>query len=204
MTSAKTHGPPELNHRYACIVDRDATTLAALISSYLSVPGKYLPLFLLRRVHLAQTDEGLGFMSEAYVAELMAGQDSVFIANALRRMGAPKYLILAGLNEAQKSYLSFPKESTVIEIADVSEVESKLLPLTEGQDVLRCKAEDVLSGLLVAQRRRKRLVLDQAAAPLPEIVQLRHAAIVVERLDDPATVVAINYGNAVDVKCALS
>ena len=109
MEIAKTHEPPELNHRYACIVDRDATTLAALISSYLFLPGTYLPLFLLRRVHVAQTGEEMGFMSEAYIAELMAGQDSVFIGNALRRIGAPQYLILAGLNEAQKTYLRVPK-----------------------------------------------------------------------------------------------
>ncbi len=146
MGSAKTHEPPKLNERYACIVDRDATALAALISSYLFIPGTYLPLFLLRRVHVVQSCEELGFMSEAYVAELMAGQDSVFIGNALGRMGAPQYLILAGLNEAQKSYLLLPKGSTVIEIADVSEVESKLLPLTDVREELKCRAEDVLSG----------------------------------------------------------
>src|SRR5713226_4355908 len=145
MTDAKTSEPPKLNHRYACIVDRDATALAALISSYVFVPGTYLPLFLLRRVHVAQTDEETGFLSEAYVAELMAGQDSVFIGNALNRMGAPKYLILAGLNEG---YLHLPKGSTVIEIADVSEVESKLLSLTEVREELRCKAEDILSALV--------------------------------------------------------
>src|SRR6266852_4395561 len=83
MGSAKTHEPPKLNERYACIVDRDATALAALISSYLFIPGTYLPLFLLRRVHVVQSCEELGFMSEAYVAELMAGQDSVFIGKAL-------------------------------------------------------------------------------------------------------------------------
>jgi len=198
MTDAKTLQPPKLDHRYVCIVDRDATSLAALISSYLFVPGAYLPLFFLRGVQVAQTDEELGFMTEAYVAELMAGQDSVFISNALGRMGAPKYLILAGLNEAQKSYLNLPKGSTVIEIGDVSEVESKLLPLTDLREELKCKAEDILRGLVVAQRRRKRLVLDKDAPPLPEVVQLQSAAVVVEQLDDPAAVVAINYGNSVD------
>ena len=203
MRSAKTDEPPKLNHRYACIVDRDAIPLAALISSYLFVPDTYLPLFLLRRVHVAQADEEIGFMSEAYVAELMAGQDSVFIGNALGRMGAPKYLILAGLNEAQKSYLLLPKGSTVIEIKDVSEVESKLLPLTEVREELKCKAEDILRGLVVAQRRGKRLVLDQNAPPRPEIVQLQNAAVVVEQLDDAAAVVAINYGNAVNASVLL-
>src|SRR5579859_2317876 len=120
MAPGKTQEPPKLNQRYACIVDRDATLLAALISSYLYIPGAYLPLFLLRTVYVTQAEEDLGFLSEAYVAELMAGQDSAFIANALARIGAPEYLILAGLNEAQKSYLHIPNGSTVVEIADVS------------------------------------------------------------------------------------
>src|SRR5258708_2012433 len=203
MEIAKPHEPPKLNHRYACIVDRDATTLAALISSYLFLPGSYLPLFLLRRVHVAQTGEEMGFMSEAYIAELMAGQDSVFIGTALRRIGAHQSLTLAGLNEAQKTYLRVPKASTVIEIADASEVEPKLLPLTDIREELKCKAENILSGLVVAQRRRKRLILDQNAPPLPEIVQLQNAAVVVEQLDDPAAVVAINYGNAVNASVLL-
>jgi hypothetical protein len=203
VTDTKTPEPPKLNHRFACIVDRDAISLAALVSSYLFVPGTYLPLFLLRKVHVAQTDEGIGFLSEAYVAELMAGQDGVFIGNALGRMRAPQYLILAGLNEAQKSYLLLPKGSTLIEIADVSEVESKLLPLAEVREELKCKAEDILSGLVVAQRLQKRLILDQDAPPLPEIVQLQNAAVVVEQLDDAAAVVAINYGNAVNASVLL-
>jgi len=47
------------------------------------------------------------------------------------------------------------------------------------------------------------LVLDQDAPPLPEIVQLQNAAVVVEQLDDPAAVVAINYGNAVNASVLL-
>src|ERR1700674_3792487 len=138
MTDVKLCKPPELNHRYACVVDRDAISLAAVISSYLFVTGTYLPLFLLRRVYVAHSDEEVGFFSDAYIADLMAGQDCVFIGNALGRMGGPQYVILAGLNDAQKSYLILPKGSTVIEIADLSEVESKLLPLTTVREELRC------------------------------------------------------------------
>ncbi len=203
MTDAKTPEPPKLNHQYACIVDRDAISLAAVISSYLFVPGTYLPLFLLRRVHVAHTDEEVGFLSEAYVAELMAGQDSVFISNALGRIGAPEFVILAGLNDAQKSYLLLPKGSSVIEIADLSEIESKLLPLTAVREELKCKVEDVLGGLIIAQRRGKRLVLDEGAPPLPEIVQLQNGVVVVEELDDAAAVVAINYGNSVNASVLL-
>src|SRR6266851_1680879 len=37
--------PAKLNHQYACVVDRDTISLAALISSYQFVLGTHLPLF---------------------------------------------------------------------------------------------------------------------------------------------------------------
>jgi hypothetical protein len=203
MTDPKTLQPPKLNHRYACISDRDSVALAAVISSYLFVPETYLPLFLLRRVHVAHTDQEVDFLSDAYVAGLMAGEDSVFISNALARIGPLDYVILAGLNEAQKSYLHLPAGSTVIEISDLSEVESKLPPITGVRAPLRCKPDELLSGLVVAQRRRRRLVLDENAPALPEIVQLDSVAVVVERDDDPNAVVAINYGNSINASVLL-
>jgi hypothetical protein len=203
MTQISTPQPPKLNGRYVCVVDRDATTLAALISSYLFIPGTYLPLFLLRRVNISRTEEDFDFLSEAYVAELMAGQDSVFISNAIARIGRPDYVVLAGLNQAQKSFLVLPKGATVIEIADVSEVEPKLLALTTAREQLRCRADDILAGLVVSLRLGKRLVLDEDAPALPEIVNLEKSAVVVERLNDPVSVVAINYGNSVDASVLL-
>lgn len=203
MSTERRQEPPKLDQRCACIVDRDATVLAAVISSYLFVPGTYFPLFLLRKVNVAQADADFEFLSEAYVADLMAGQDSVFIANALARIGAPEYLILAGLSEAQKSYLHLPKGSTVIEIADIRDVEHKLLPLVGVRDKLKCKARESLKGLVVAQRRQKHLLIEEEAPPLPEIVQLEKAAVVVEQLDDPAAVVAINYASAVNASVLL-
>jgi hypothetical protein len=203
MPQPETPQPPKLNHRYVCVVDRDATTLAAVISSYLFVPGTYVPLFLLRRVNVAHTEEEHAFLSEAYIAELMAGQDGVFISNALARMGPAEFVILAGLNEVQRSYLHLSDRSTVIEIADIREVESKLLPLVRAKGELKCKPENVLDALIIAQRRGKRLVLDRDAPPLPEIALLENSIVVVERLDDPASVVAINYGNSVNATVLL-
>lgn len=203
VMAERSQEPPKLDQRSACIVDRDATVLAAVISSYLFVPGTYLPLFLLRKVNVPQEEGDLEFLSEAYVAHLMAGQDSVFIANALARIGAPEYLILAGLSDAQESYLHLPNGSTVIEIADISEVERKLLPLVGAREKLKCTARESLKGLVIAQRRQKHLLIDEEAPPLPEIVQLEKVAVVVEQLDDPAAVVAINYASAVNASVLL-
>lgn len=203
MMETRRPEPPRLNRRYACIADRESLSLAAVVSSYLFVPGTYLPLFLLRKVRVAHREEEVDFLSEAYVAELMAGEDSVFIGNALARIGAPEYVILAGLNEAQRSYLRLPEGTALVEISDLSEVESKLSPITDPREELKCRSDDILGGLAVAQRLRRRLVLDEQAPPLPEVALLDNAAVVVERLDDPNAVIAINYGNGVNANVFL-
>lgn len=188
---------PTINTRYACIVDRDARALAAVISSYLFVPESYLPVFLLRRVEVPRADDP-AFMTESYLAYAMADEDSTLIGNALARMGESDYVILAGLSTAQKSYLVLRSRSKIIEIADVPDIEPSLSPLgipTRGE--LRCRTSDLLNGLFVAQKQQKRLVIDEGAPPVPEVVGLQKGIVVVENVADASPVVAINYSNSI-------
>jgi len=188
---------PRVNNRFACIVDRDAVALAAVISSYLFKPGSYLPLFLFPRVEVPKADDA-AFMTESYVANLMADQDGILIGNALARIGRSEYVILAGLTEAQKSYLVLPKRSKLIEIVDLSDIPPNLSPLTlPTRGELRCRTSDLLNGLFVAQKRQKRLVIDEGAQALPEVVSLQKGMVVVENVADASPVVAINYANSV-------
>jgi hypothetical protein len=191
--SAKT---PSVINQFVCIVDRDAVVLAAVISSYLFVPGSYLPVFLFPKVEVL-SDDNPAFMTESHVATLMMGPTSILIRNALARMGEPEYVVLAGLTEAQKSYLVLPEQSKIIDIADLDAVEltlSPLAPRTRGE--LKCRTSDVLNGLFVAQKRQKRLVIDEGARALPEVVNLQKGIVVVENVN-AASVLAINYANSV-------
>lgn len=197
---------PTINAQYACIVDIDALALAAVISSHLFIPATYLPVFMMRRVSVPRTDDP-AYMSESYWAYARAGWDGVLICNALARIGWPDNLILAGLNEAQKSYLDLSVGSKIIEIHDPAEVEAKLSPLgIRKRGILRCKSSDLLNGLCVAQTVQKKLVVDGQAPPLPEVVHLKKAVVVVESVADASPVIAINYANSIGasvfvVKC---
>ena len=85
---------PKINSRCACIVDRDANALAAVISSWLFAPGTYVPIFLFPRVKVHK-DDNAAFMTEGYVANLMADHTSFLITNALARIDSLEYVILA-------------------------------------------------------------------------------------------------------------
>ena len=188
---------PTINAQYACIVDRDAFALAAVISSHLFMPATYLPVFMMRRVLIPRNDNP-AFMSESYLAYAIAEWDGVLICNALARMGWPNYLIIAGLNEAQKSYLDLSGGSKIIEIQDATEIEAKLSPLgIQKRGLLRCKSSDLLNGLFVAQTVQKTLLVDEQAPPLPEVVHLQKGMVVVESVPDASPVIAINYANSV-------
>lgn len=190
---------PRIDNRIVCIVDRDAKELAAVISSYLFETGTYIPLFLFGRAQVPRAEDA-AFMSEGYVAYLMVEHTSVMIHNALARMGGCEYVVLAGLTEAQKTYLHFAKSQKIVEITKISEIDSKLRSLVapkEGE--LRCKLVDILSGLYLAQKQRKKLVIDPNADALAtEFIEPTDGLILIENVEDVASVVALNYANSVN------
>ena len=189
---------PAIKDRIVCIVDRDAKELAAVISSYLFEANTYIPLFLFGGAKAPRTEDA-AFMSEGYVAYLMVEHTSVMIHNALARMGGCEYVVLAGLTEAQKTYLHFAKSQKTIEITNISEIASKLgslVPPKEGE--LRCKSADILGGLYLAQKERKNLVVDQNAAPLAtEFIEATDGIVLIANAQEGSSVVALNYANSV-------
>lgn len=163
----KNGEPPALADRYLCIVDRDSAALAAVISSYLFQKNSYLPLFLFPPVTAPKTS-GDNLRSEIYLSNAMGSDASVLINNAWARMGGSQYLILAGLSGVQKSYLSIPIGTKIIEIGGLDDVAAQFSTIaSQGHAELRCKASDILIGLSVAQREGKRLVIDERAPAIP-------------------------------------
>lgn len=175
---------PKINNRIVCIVDRDAKELAAIVSSYSFEGGTYTPLFLFGRAQVPRSEDS-AFMSEGYVAYLMVENTSVLIHNALARMGGCEYVVFAGLSDHQKTYLRFPKSQKIIEITQASEVQAKLGPLvTPKGGELRCKSSEILSGLYLAQKQRKILVIDANAQTLPtNFIETTDGLILVEDVE---------------------
>ena len=190
---------PTINNRIVCIVDRDAKELAAVISSYLFDADTYVPLFLFGRAEVPRVEDA-AFMSEGYVAYLMVEHTSVLIHNVLARMGGSEYVVLAGLTEAQKTYLHFAESQKIIEITKTSEIDWKLaslVPPKKGE--FRCKSTDILSGLYLAQKQRKKLVIDQSANALAtEFNEPTDGLVLIENVEEVSSVVAINYANSIN------
>jgi hypothetical protein len=190
---------PKIGKRVVCIVDRDAKELAAVISSYLFEADTYIPLFLFGRAQVPRAEDA-AFMSEGYVAYLMVEHTSVMIHNCLARMGGCEHVILAGLTEAQKTYLHFAKSQKITEIRGISEISSKLGTLVKRKDgELRCKLEHVLSGLYVAQKQGRTLVIDQRADALPtEFIEPTEGLVLIENTEEVSSVIALNYANSIN------
>ncbi len=188
---------PALTDRYMCIVDRDAFVLAAIISSYLFEMECYLPLFMFPPMTAGRT-VGDNLQSEVYLSNLLGNGAGVLINNAWARMGGSEYLILAGLSRNQRSYLSVPRGTKIIEVDNLSEVENKFatLALPERRE-LRCRPAELLRGLFIAQTEQKKLVIDEAAEAVREGTKKKGGVVVVENTGDVGAVIGVNYASSV-------
>src|SRR6266481_2333346 len=119
--------PPTIDNRYICIADRKSIALAAVISSYLFKASSHLPLFLFPTVEISRLDD-VSYTSDHWFANLLGQEAGTLINNAWARMGGSRYVVLAGLNQHQKSYLHLPSEITVIDIKDLLDIVPKLSP----------------------------------------------------------------------------
>jgi len=189
---------PKIDNGIVCIVDRGNVRLAAVISSYFSNPQRYFPLFLFPDIRVAAVDV-VDTTQDHFISHIVGNEAHVLINNALHRIGGYSYIILAGLSNAQKSYILASKSSHAIEITDISEVQGKLSAVgITKRDELSCRSTEILKGLFLAQSSGKRLVIDEGAGKLPEITKGSGGIVVVEQKDDDAScVVAVNYAFAV-------
>ena len=194
--------PPFIEKRCIVIADRDAVPLSAVISSYLFEPGTYLPLFTFPAVTAPKAD-GDDIPPEAYLSNAMGGEAATFINNAWARIHGSEYLVLAGLNAEQTSYISIPRGVKVIRIASPTEVREKLgvMPLRDRPE-LKCRAVDALKGLFAAERAARRLVMDESADPVTD-ADLTPGGIIVAEQDDVCSVIAVNYAASVGANLRL-
>jgi hypothetical protein len=194
---------PPINRRIVCIVDRENTALAAVLSSYLSRPGQYFPLFTFPSI--AETRRGESAIDDDdFIPVIVGSEAAVTINNAIARLGRRDYVVLAGISAAQKSYfLSFGK-AQIVQIESTGDVADKLAPIgvSKGSD-LRCKSSQVFVGLYLAQRSERYLVIDDTAPDLSVAPLGKEGLIVIEQdFENANTVIAVNYAHSIDADVA--
>lgn len=199
-----SHLIPKLNTRFACIIDHMQVELAALISSYISEAGSYVPFFEFPSTSAASASIDTEMVNEHTPSRIRAEEFDIFVGNALLRMGKCEYLILAGLSTEQKSFLRFLEHFTVIEVAGLSDVSFALSAfLGEDRPALQCLPQQALIGLYHAILKQRPLQFTSDAPQMEEWVPDGKSLIVVEKHPHISPVLAVNYACSVESAIAI-
>jgi hypothetical protein len=190
---------PTIKSRFVIIVDRGERSLGAVISSYLSDAGQYLPLFEFPAVTSANYEPEDDNADENRLSRMRAKEFATFVNNAIAKMEKPEYLILAGLSNDQKSYLKFLGKSSVIEIANLEEVDFALGVFHETpREKLLCRESDILNGLYMALHSKKVLSIDGLPPDLPNVGINTDGIVVIENDASVSSVIALNYAFSIN------
>jgi len=192
---------PEFNKKYVCIVNNKEPNLAAVISSYLHQDNTFLAVFEFPVSTTAKPTEFTEGIDEHSFSIERSEELNIRIHNAVKQIGGCEYLILGGLTENQKSYLTFLNNYDHIEVNSIDEVESCLGGLAyEKTDYLSVQPEEALIGLFLAAQKGLKLRLETTA----DIVERSASTgkysglIVAEDSKTVSTIAAVNYAISVN------
>lgn len=198
MKNIKT---PELETRAVCVTNN--LRLGVLISSYFNDPNKYFAIFKFPEVN-AFHDAEANFSDDGFISRMIGRETGVLINNAIARI-KPDYIILAGLDEMQKSFLDLLPSKRVINIGLQDNLEEKLKFLGkkfEGE--IRYNENNILDCLIEAKRTNRRLIYTKDS----ETVNIttsgdKCGVVVIENKNDISSVIATNYALAVNAEIFL-
>ncbi|MFC6225634.1 CHAT domain-containing protein [Hymenobacter artigasi] len=185
---------PAFNTKYACIVDRKKSHLAAIISSYLQENNTFLSVFEFSSSTAEKPEGPIDIVDEHALSRTRSEEISIKIDNAIRKIGKIEYLIIAGLDVNQRSYLTFLGEYNIIEIDSIEDVDAMLGGLAFGKaEYLRVRPSEFLKGLFLAGKSGLKLKIDTTAPALRYEAKFDNGLIVIENFGIASAVTAVNY-----------
>jgi hypothetical protein len=184
---------PIFNTDFLCIANMDEMVLTAVASSYISKENGYLPVFEFPHVTDidALTDENK--LDPHHLSRTRAQAFNIQVHNCMKRLRKCENIILLGLTNEQKSYLTFLGNYNVIELDSIQAVEAFLGPFTEKTKYFPCRLEDVLEGLYYAVKNDFLLQIDDAAPSIVKGDKKQNGLVVLEKIDRVASIIAVNY-----------
>jgi hypothetical protein len=189
---------PQFNRRFVCIVHFERLDMAAVISSYFSQPGSYLPFFEFPQVstyyHPVECDQ----MDENSIWRHQAARFATLVNNALVHLGGCEHLILAGLSAAQKSYLYFLPHYNIICIDDITDISFLLSPFRPMPErTLSSREDQLLTGLHRAILEGAILQPDPMADEMVPATSASDSLVVVEAEYFASAIIGVNYACSV-------
>ncbi|SHI73939.1 hypothetical protein [Flavobacterium terrae] len=195
---------PEFDNEFFCIINRDDSTLSALISSCIYKSGKYPSIFEYSNVTIEKGEYSKEKIDEHVITRTRAEEFNIKIKNTINSIGGCEYLILAGLTNNQKSYLDFLEDYNVIEIESIEDVEAYLHPIVDKNEYVFCNNNDIHYGLYLAAQRNCILKIDDTVPNVTlELEKDNKGIIVVENIKSVSTIIAVNYALSVNASLKL-
>jgi hypothetical protein len=187
---------PALDPRWVGIATDAQAYLAAVVSSHLSAAGKYFALFEFPSIPIAQSTV-LDYTADGAFAQLLGRRSAGWINNALAAI-QPERILLLGLTEEEKSYLVplWPAKM-LSDIQALDQIDQ--ISATGPSEPVSCQHSELGRGLLRAKSLGRRLVIDEAAMPLPSHAKAGGKGLVVIEADGGiADLIAVNYAFSIE------
>lgn len=194
---------PEFDKKFFCIVNSTSINIAALISSYTYNKDFYTPFFECKTATISKPDKIIEGFHEDYISVNLMEELDIKLSNTLNMIGSCEYLILGGLDEKQKSYLSFLDKYNVIDIQNEEEVHLYLGSICEKKEALRSNEKCILQSLFQAAKKNQYLQIDNTSDDIILPSENLDGLVVIEDIRMTSTITAINYALSICASVAI-
>lgn len=194
---------PVFDNKLFCIVDKNCFKLASIISSYTYNKEYYTPFFGCNNAIIRNEDECEEGFNDSFFSDNILKELDINLSNALNMIGSCEYLILGGLNDKQKSYLTFLDRYNVIDIQCEKDAHIFLGSIVSKEGSFKCNEKSILYGLYQASKTNCYLEIDNSISDLIPPLDIGNGLIVIEKINTVSTVTAINYALSIDAIVAI-
>ena len=194
--------PPKLNSNFFCIAHRDENILTAVVSSHINNANQYSLIFEFAEITHAKDNKSLNTNDEHQISRIRATTLNIDLINTLNRIGGCEYLILIGINENQKSYLSFLDNYNIVEINSLGDISLYLQPIS-NKGTIACRSSQINEGLQLASIQQKAIDIDENTDEIEIEKRNKGGIIVIENDNSVETVVATNYAISINADIEL-
>lgn len=191
--------PPKIASNFFCIINRDEASLAALILSYIDQSNGYIPTFEFPYVSSDdfKVEPNKEIRDEHQLSRSRARKFNIKVGNTIRRLGGCEYLIVAGLNEKQQTYLTFLGDYNTIYIDTINDVDTLLNGIVAKEGYLPCKETALIEQLDYALKKNLYLSIDNNAENTSKSFKDSSGLVVIERNNKVSSVFGILYAHSI-------